>query len=114
MFSSLSTISDANKKFHHWIQSLWFAPNKVKKYARKDDKLIGIYLPYWTYDSDTESTYSGARGDTYYVNQRVTYVQNGRQISRGYQSIVQIIFLDVLFSVNNFIVLSAIVTSLML
>lgn len=74
--------SDANKKFHHWIQSLWFAPNKVKKYARKDDKLIGIYLPYWTYDSDTESTYSGARGDTYYVNQRVTYVQNGRQISR--------------------------------
>ncbi len=72
---------DARDKFRHWIQGLWFAPNKVKQYARSDNKLAGIYLPYWTYDSDTESTYTGARGDTYYVNQRVSYVQNGRQVS---------------------------------
>ena len=72
----------AQDKFRHWLNSLWFAPNKVKKYARNDSKLIGIYLPYWTYDSDTSSTYTGARGDTYYVNQRVSYVQNGRTVSR--------------------------------
>ncbi|WP_428352916.1 primosomal protein N' (replication factor Y) - superfamily II helicase [Methyloprofundus sp.] len=73
--------SEANDKFHLWLQRLWFAPNKIKKYARKNNKLIGIYIPYWTYDSDTETTYTGARGDTYYVNQRVSYVQNGRQVS---------------------------------
>jgi LSD1 subclass zinc finger protein len=28
--------SDANKKFHHWIQSLWFAPNKVYTFHRKE------------------------------------------------------------------------------
>ena len=78
------SISDveAKDKFRHWLNGLWFAPNKVKKFARSDAKLIGIYLPYWTYDSDTESTYTGARGDTYYVNQRVSYVQNGRTVSR--------------------------------
>ncbi len=71
----------AKDKFHHWLDDLWFAPNKVKKYARNEAKLVGIYLPYWTYDSNTESSYSGARGDTYYVQQRVSYVQNGRQVS---------------------------------
>lgn len=71
----------AQDKFLHWIQGLWFAPNKVKKYARNDSKLVGIYLPYWTYDSDTKSTYTGARGHTYYVNERVSYIQNGRRVS---------------------------------
>ncbi len=72
---------EAKDKFRHWLSGLWFAPNKVKKFARGDNKLIGIYLPYWTYDSDSESTYTGARGNTYYVNQRVSYVQNGRRVS---------------------------------
>ncbi len=78
----LITEVEAKTKFQHWLTGLWFAPNKVKKFARNDSKLIGIYLPYWTFDSNTASVYSGARGDTYYVNQQVTYVQNGRQVSR--------------------------------
>lgn len=71
----------AKEEFRKWLNSLWFAPNKVKKYARDEAKLVGIYLPYWTYDSYTQSRYSGARGDTYYVQERVNYVQNGRQVS---------------------------------
>lgn len=71
----------ARDKFRQWLDGLWFAPKQVKKYARDDAKLIGIYLPYWTYDSNTESSYMGARGDTYYVQQRVSYVQNGRRVS---------------------------------
>lgn len=71
----------AKKKFRKWLDSLWFAPSKLKKYTRGNTKLIGIYLPYWTYDSYTESNYTGARGDTYFVQERVTYVQNGRRVS---------------------------------
>jgi len=73
---------EAKDKFHHWLNGLWFAPNKVKKFARSDTKLMGIYLPYWTYDSETQTSYTGARGDTYYVNERVSYVQNGRTVSK--------------------------------
>lgn len=71
----------AKEKFRLWLDSLWFAPNEVKKHTRDKTKLTGIYLPYWTYDSSTQSSYIGARGDTYYVNQRVRYVQNGRRVS---------------------------------
>ena len=74
--------NQAKGKFRLWLNGLWFAPNKVKKYARDEAKLVGIYLPYWTYDSDTESTYTGARGDTYYVNEPVSYVQNGRMVTK--------------------------------
>ena len=71
----------AKEQFRDWLDGLWFAPNEVKKYARDKTKLVGIYLPYWTYDSETASSYSGSRGDTYYVQQRVTHVQNGRRVS---------------------------------
>ncbi len=72
----------AKEKFHAWLGRLWFAPSAIKKYARKDTHLNGIYLPYWTYDSYTQTRYSGMRGDTYYVRQRVSVIQNGRQVSR--------------------------------
>lgn len=71
----------AKDKFRAWLKGLWFAPSKLKKYARDDAKLIGIYIPYWTYDSNTTSSYTGARGDTYYVNERVSFEQNGRMVT---------------------------------
>ncbi|SOH92568.1 hypothetical protein SAMN06273572_101415 [Monaibacterium marinum] len=45
-----------------WLRGLWFAPNALKKYARSDHKLQGIYLPYWTFDAQTETDYRGQRG----------------------------------------------------
>jgi len=48
--------------FRKWLNDLWFAPNDLKKYAGNPDKLNGMYMPYWTYDSDTTSNYTGARG----------------------------------------------------
>ena len=74
--------TEAINLFHSWLKSLWFAPHKVKKYARRNTKLTGVYLPYWTFDSDTITNYTGSRGDIYYVNQRVSYVENGRRVSR--------------------------------
>ncbi|MGJ5619784.1 primosomal protein N' (replication factor Y) - superfamily II helicase [Sulfitobacter sp. MF3-043] len=54
-----------------WLGSLWFAPSGLKKYARKDRKMQGIYVPYWTYDADTVSSYHGERGTVYYETQTV-------------------------------------------
>jgi hypothetical protein len=36
----------------------------------------GIYVPYWTYDADTASRYTGERGTVYYETQRV--VRDGK------------------------------------
>jgi len=65
--------------FKKWVGSRWFAPNAFKKYLDGDNTLTGYYLPYWTYDSDTTSTYRGLRGDVYYVTVTKVIVQNGRQ-----------------------------------
>lgn len=50
---------DAMRK---WMRGLWFAPNALKKYARSDQKLQGIYLPYWTFDAQSQTEYRGQRG----------------------------------------------------
>ena len=73
--------AQAKQQFKRWLKGLWFAPGKVKKYADDDAKLTGVYIPYWTFDSSTETSYLGARGDIYYVNQQVQYVEKGRVVS---------------------------------
>lgn len=63
----------ADGLFIDWVKSLWWAPNDLKHYASQtSDKLNGMYLPYWTYDSNTNSDYSGERGDYYYVTESYT------------------------------------------
>lgn len=68
--------------FKGWLKKLWWAPNDLKKYA-ENDKLNGMYIPYWTYDSNTTSHYSGMRGDHYYVSE--TYTVNGKTETRQVQ-----------------------------
>ncbi len=68
--------------FEDWIKTLWFAPNDLKRKARQQDKLTGMYVPYWTYDSDTTSFYRGMRGVYYYVNQSYTTMVNGKSVRR--------------------------------
>jgi hypothetical protein len=50
---------------------LWFAPNGLKDYARKGRRMQGIYVPYWTFDADTKSRYTGERGTVYYETRTV-------------------------------------------
>ncbi|MEL6518482.1 MAG: TFIIB-type zinc finger domain-containing protein [Pseudomonadota bacterium] len=56
------TENEARDAMTDWLGSLWFAPNGLTQYARKGRRLQGIYVPYWTFDADTRSSYSGARG----------------------------------------------------
>ena len=71
--------------FRTWIGGLWFAPGGLKKYARGESKIDGLYMPAWTYDCDTTSQYSGSRGDYYYVAQTYTAVENGKTVTRTRQ-----------------------------
>lgn len=54
-----------------WLGSLWFAPNGLMDYARKGRKMNGIYVPYWTFDAHTKSSYTGQRGKHYYETKTV-------------------------------------------
>jgi len=73
------TQKDAQLRFKKWIGSLWFAPTKLKDFVDGNKKLIGYYLPYWTYDSETYTRYSGQRGDVYFVKVQRMVEVNGRE-----------------------------------
>ena len=69
--------SAARGAMTNWLGRLWFAPNGLQEYARKGRKMQGIYVPYWTFDSDTKSRYSGERGTVYYETR--TRTVNGKR-----------------------------------
>jgi hypothetical protein len=52
----------ARAAFDKWLRWRWLAPGDLKRYARSDASLHGVYLPFWTYDCQTTSDYRGARG----------------------------------------------------
>jgi len=79
------TSSEATGSFHKWIKSLWFAPSKLKHYTKNIDKLSGVYIPYWTFDSVTFSQYRGARGVYYYVTETYVTTEGGKPVTRTRQ-----------------------------
>jgi len=79
------TQKQAFDDFRRWIAGLWFAPGDLKQYARSDSKLVGVYIPSWTYDSETSSSYTGARGDHYYTTETYTTTENGQTVTRTRQ-----------------------------
>ncbi len=52
----------AKGNFRNWLKALWFAPAELANYADRADRLNGMYLPFWTFDCETESNYQGERG----------------------------------------------------
>ncbi len=72
----------AVEAYRKWLKKLWFAPNRLKKYAHKERKLNGVYVPYWTYDCSCFTQYSGQRGTIYQVSQQVRVRVNGRMTTQ--------------------------------
>ncbi len=69
-----------HKAMADWLGRLWFAPNGLQEYARKGRRMQGIYVPYWTFDADTQSRYRGERGTVYYVTR--TVMRDGKRVQQ--------------------------------
>jgi len=68
---------EAIDKFKVWIKKRYFAPNELKK-SYQLSKISGAYLPYWTFDSQTNSSYVVQIGTYYYVTETRTVVVDGK------------------------------------
>lgn len=75
----------AKDEFKKWVNKLWFAPNDLKKAALNFNNFKGIYIPYWTFDTDTYTKYLGQRGEHYYVTESYTTTENGKSVSKTRQ-----------------------------
>ncbi|MEM1399627.1 MAG: primosomal protein N' (replication factor Y) - superfamily II helicase [Pseudomonadota bacterium] len=74
------TDKQAHDSFNGWLGGLWFAPGDLKAYARQDERLRGVYVPYWTFDCDTHSRYQGSRGTAHKVRRPTTVMRNGKRV----------------------------------
>ncbi|MDD3738667.1 MAG: hypothetical protein PHP31_05175 [Lentimicrobiaceae bacterium] len=52
----------SRENFKKWLGKKWFLPTQLKKYGTTTDSFKGVYLPFWTYDADTYTEYTGQRG----------------------------------------------------
>ena len=75
----------ARKALVVWLGALWFAPNRLLEFTRAGRAMNGVYVPYWTFDADTKSRYTGARGEHYFETRTVTVNVNGRNEQRQEQ-----------------------------
>jgi DNA-directed RNA polymerase subunit RPC12/RpoP len=70
------TQPQASSGLRQWLSSLWFAPNGLKRFAQAE-AIHGVYLPFWTYDTNTTAHYMGQRGEYYYETE--TYYERDSQ-----------------------------------
>ena len=59
---STTQVRDALRQ---WYSTRWFAPNLLKRSAMTDT-VKGIYLPYWTFDAQTQADWTAESGTHYY------------------------------------------------
>ena len=57
------TAKQAGDKFKAWIKRKIFAPKQVRK-GTIPDSFKGVYLPYWTFDTETTTGYTARYGKT--------------------------------------------------
>jgi LSD1 subclass zinc finger protein len=74
--------SAAKQAFNNWLKKLWYKPKGLKEAAQRADRFHGIYMPYWTFDADTNADYVGQRGTYYYVTVPYTTTVNGKTVTR--------------------------------
>ena len=72
------TNQQAVSSLKSWTNSRWFAPTKLKTLAQHD-KADSVYLPYWTFDAYSETSYTGQRGDDYQESESYTDSDGKRQ-----------------------------------
>ena len=76
------THQKASQELGQWLSSRWFAPSGLKQFAERE-AIHGVYIPYWTYDTNTTTDYTGQRGEHYWTTE--TYYERdaqGNQVAR--------------------------------
>ncbi|QHT62859.1 hypothetical protein GXP70_24680 [Paenibacillus lycopersici] len=67
----------AGQAFQTWRRKKWFIPNEFKKQSVASN-LNGIYVPFWTYDAQTASSYRAEVGVYHYRQEIRTRTVNGK------------------------------------
>jgi hypothetical protein len=79
------TPEKAQEAFHHWIgRNGLFRPGDLKS-AQIDEKLKGVYLPFWSFSMLGRSRWSAQIGEYWYRTETYTTVENGKTVTKTRQ-----------------------------
>jgi len=73
--------NDAVRQFRGWLSGLWFRPSALKRQAQLEG-IAGVYIPCWTFDTDTHSRWKAEAGYHYQVEEQYTAVEDGKQVQK--------------------------------
>ncbi len=74
----------SKQKYLDWLKKLWFRPGDLKRTASQAG-VSGVYAPFFTFDAQAESDWSGWRGTHYYTTETYTTMVDGRSQTRTRQ-----------------------------
>jgi hypothetical protein len=79
------TAEQAAEKFDKWIKAGgWFRPGDLRQ-AKVEERLRGVYLPFWSFSMLAQSRFSASIGEYWYRTETYTTVQNGKTVTRTRQ-----------------------------
>lgn len=75
---------EAYDRFNRWIGKRFFAKKAIKD-VRDEERLKGIYIPYWHFNVDTYSHYHCQIGYNYTVTVTKHVMENGKSVAKQVQ-----------------------------
>lgn len=79
------TPQEALERFQEWLKdNAWFRPGDLKM-AQIEDKLKGIYLPFWSFAMFAQSRWAASIGEYWYRTETYTTMVNGKMETRTRQ-----------------------------
>jgi len=69
----------AKQYFKDWVRSRFYAP-KALRVQNRLQRIYGVYVPHFTYDCTTGSSYTAEAGKHYYVKEMVSVNRDGKQV----------------------------------
>jgi len=76
------TPEKAMEKFRGWLnEGGWFRPGDLKT-AEVEEKLKGVYLPFWSFSMLARSNWSASIGEYWYRTETYTTTQNGKTVTK--------------------------------
>lgn len=94
-------LRNAREAFDSWMKGLWFAPKGLSNLSSLG-QLSGVYVPYWTYDSNTMTYYTGQRGDNYTDTEWYTETQPDGSTRQASRTVTRIAWSSVSGNVQHF------------
>jgi hypothetical protein len=74
----------ALRKYRDWLGRGIFRPGDLARRAGRGD-LFGVYLPFWTFDSEAFSRWRAQAGHYYYETETYTTTENGKRVTKTRQ-----------------------------